>query len=81
MRLAAKRLERALQLPERGAGVSEDLLAVIQQVQLIEAQRADDNNVAIVVVAVRRRAFRQAGVSRLHENDFVGGDANFQYAP
>ncbi|MNN99153.1 hypothetical protein D3C81_2187270 [compost metagenome] len=62
MRLAAKRLQRLLQRIQRGTRIRQHLLALIQHMQTVEAQRADDNDVAIVALAVRRGAFRQAGI-------------------
>ena len=66
VRLAAQRLKRFFQGVERRAGEREHLLAFIQQVQLVEAQGADNHDIAIVIVAVRRGAFGQAGIGGLH---------------
>ena len=66
MRFAAQRLKRFFEGVKRGAREREHLLAFIQQVQLVEAQGADNHDVTIVIVAVRRGAFGQAGVGRLH---------------
>jgi hypothetical protein len=51
MRLATQRLQRFFQRVERGARERQHLFAFIQQVQLIEAQGADDDDLAVVVVA------------------------------
>ncbi|MNP19990.1 hypothetical protein D3C76_1125450 [compost metagenome] len=49
--------------------------------QFIEAQGADNDDIPVVIIAVWRRAFRQAGIRRLHQNNFVGGDAGAEDAP
>ena len=66
VRFATQRLKRLFQRVERGAGEGEYLFALVQQVQFVEAQGADNHDVTIVIVAVRRGAFSQAGVSSLH---------------
>ena len=53
MWLAAKGLQCFFQRIERGARPCQHLFAVIQQVQLIEAQGADNDDIAVVVVTAR----------------------------
>ena len=66
MRFASQRLKRFFQRVKRGAGEGEHLFALVQQVQFVEAQGADNHDVTIVIVAVRRGAFGQAGIRSLH---------------
>ncbi len=49
--------------------------------QFIQAQSADNHDLAIVIIAVGGGAFGQAGVGRLHQNDFIGVDAGVEHAP
>ncbi len=81
MRLPAQRLKRFFQGIERGPRIGQHLLAFIQQMQLVEAQGADNHNVAVVIVAVRRGAFGQAGIGRLHQNYFVCRHAGTEHPP
>ncbi|MNI48817.1 hypothetical protein D3C73_1034000 [compost metagenome] len=57
MRFATKWLECFFQRIERGAGIRQNLFAFADDVQFVEAQGADNNNLAIVVIAAGRRAF------------------------
>ncbi len=49
--------------------------------QLIKAQGADNDNLAVVIITAWRRAFGQAGVGGLHQDNFICGDASDEDAP
>ncbi len=81
MRFASQRFERFFQRIEGGAGPGQHLLAFVQQMQFIQAQGADNHDLAIVIIAVGGRTFGQAGVGRLHQNNFIGVYAGVKHAP
>ncbi|MNC21800.1 hypothetical protein D3C75_697850 [compost metagenome] len=81
MRFPAQRLERFFQRIQGGAREGQHLLAFIQQMQFVEAQGADNHNVAVIIVAVWRGAFGQTGIRRLHQNDFIGRNAGAEHPP
>ena len=81
MRFTAKRFERLFQRIKCRTGISQHLFTVADDVQLIEAQSADDNDVAIVIIAARRRAFGQTGIGGLHQDYFVSRDAGVEDTP
>ena len=54
MRFATQRFQRFFQRIERRAGEGQYLLAVIQQMQFIQAQGTDNDDVAVIIVTVRR---------------------------
>src|SRR6266702_2331719 len=45
------------------------------------AERAHDNDVSIVVAAVRRRATGKASIGSLHDDDLVRRDAGIEDSP
>ena len=51
MRLAPERAQRLLQRVEGGAGQADDLAAAVDQVDALEAAQADEDDLAVVVVA------------------------------
>ncbi len=81
MRFASQRFERFFQRIEGGAGPGQHLLAFVQQMQFVQAQGADNHDLAIVIIAVGGRTFGQAGVGRLHQNNFIGVYAGVEHAP
>ncbi len=81
MWLAAERFQHFLQLIERCPRKADDLLAVVDDIHLLHAGRADDHDVAIVVVAVRRRAAHEARIRSLRNDDHVCRDACLQHLP
>ncbi|MNS98555.1 hypothetical protein D3C72_1329250 [compost metagenome] len=81
MRLATQRLECFFQRIKGRTRIGQHLLTFVQQMQFIETQGADNDDIPVVIIAVWRRAFRQAGIGRLHQNDFVGVDAGAQHTP
>ena len=81
MRLAAERTQRLLQRVEGGAGQADDLAAAVDQVDAREAAQADEDDLAVVVVAPGGRAAGEAGVGGLEDDDAPGGDRGVQYAP
>ncbi len=81
MRFTAKRFERFFQRIERGSWIGQHLFTFADDVQLIKTQGADNDNLAVVIITARRRSFGQAGVSGLHQDNFIRGDAGAQNAP
>ena len=81
MRFAAVGLEQFLEVVQGAAGEADHLLAVVQHLNMVEAQGADDDDLAVIVVAAGGRSFGQAGIGGLHDDDFVGGHAGLQNAP
>lgn len=79
--IAAQRLQLLLELKQRGSGKADDLPATIQQMDLLQPQRADDDNLAVVLVAIRRRSAGKTGVGRLHDHDLSGRGTELQHAP
>src|ERR1700736_5295217 len=57
------------------------LTSFVDQTDSGDAERADDNDVAIIVAAVGSRAARKAGIGSLHDDDFVRRGAGFEYSP
>ncbi|MNF04540.1 hypothetical protein D3C80_2040800 [compost metagenome] len=51
MRLAAIRFEQFFQLIEGAAGETDHLFTVIQHLHVVEAQGADNDDIAVIVVA------------------------------
>lgn len=51
MRFAAVGFEQFLEVVQGAAGEADHLLAVVQHLNMIEAQGADDDDIAIIVVA------------------------------
>src|SRR5512146_695431 len=80
MRLATQGFEKTLELKERAAGVADDLPTVVDQVNLVELERTDDDDIAVVATA-RRRASREARVGGLHDDDPVCRDTGLQDLP
>src|SRR6516162_1005057 len=80
MRLPAQRLQQPLQRVQRSARVTHNLTATAQDMQLVEAASIDDNDIAIIL-AVWSRAFRQAGIRGLHNDDLAGGYAGLKNLP
>ena len=81
MWLTAKRFERLFQRIQRCTGISQHLFAFADDVQFIQAQGADNDNFAVVIISARRRAFGQAGIGGLHQDNFICGDASIENAP
>ncbi len=81
MRFTAIRFQQPFQLIERAAGEAYHLLAVIQYLNMIEPQGADNDNLTVIILAAGGRAFGQAGVGRLHNDNLIGGDAGLQDLP
>src|SRR5690349_7240250 len=81
MRLSIQRLEQGFQPIQRRAGQANGLTAAVDQVNAFQPKRADDDDVAIIIVAVWRGPAGQARVGGLHEDDLVGGGAGQQDAP
>ena len=44
-------------------------------------QSAHDDNVAVIVATVRRRTSSEAGIGRLHNDDFVRRDTGLEHFP
>src|SRR5229473_5313393 len=57
------------------------LTSFLDQADSGNAERAHDNDVAIIVALVRRRAPGKAGIGSLHDDDLVRRDAGFEYSP
>src|SRR5580704_4297328 len=57
------------------------LKSFVDQTDSGDAERADDNDVAIIVAAVRSRAAGKAGIGTLHDDDLVRRDARFEHSP
>ena len=81
MRLAAQRRQLPFQPIQRGAGQTHHLLALINQLHAIQPPSADQYDVTLVVVAIRRRTTGQASVGGLHDDDAVGGYCRLQNLP
>ena len=81
MRLAPERAQRLLQRVEGGAGQADDLAPSIDQVDTLQPAQADEDDLAVVVVAPRGRPTSEAGVRRLVDHDAAGGDYGVQHAP
>ena len=81
MRLTPQRCQFALQPIQRGAGQADHLLTLIDQLHAIESARADQHDIAVVVVAIRGGATGQAGVGCLHNDDAVGRNRGPQDLP
>ena len=50
----------------------------VDQPHLRHAERADDDDLPVIVAAIRRRSTRQAGIGRLHDDDLACGGAGQQ---
>jgi len=81
MRFTLKWPERFLELKERGAGKADHLPAFVDQMHLRHAQRADDDDLPVVVIAVGGRASREPGVCRLHNDNLIGRHTRIEYFP
>ncbi|MNL27080.1 hypothetical protein D3C87_1486470 [compost metagenome] len=81
MRLTPKRRQRLFQAIQRGAGQANHLLAIADKLNARNAQRVDQDDVAVVVIAVWRRAPGQPRVGRLHDDDAAGLHHGLQHAP
>src|SRR5229473_8169323 len=57
------------------------LTSFLDQADSGNAERAHDNDVAIIVATVRRRAPGKAGIGSLHDDDLVRRGAGFEYSP
>jgi hypothetical protein len=79
--LAPQRLKRFFQRVEGSAWEGQHLLAFVQHVQFIQTQGTDDNDIAVVVVAVGGRAFGKTGIGCLHQDDFIRLNASAENAP
>ena len=81
MRLTAKRLQRLFQRIQRGARISQHLLTLIQHMQTVQPQRADNDDLAVVIITIGRRTLSQASVRRLHQDYFIGLNAGAKDFP
>ena len=81
VRFAPVRGELVLQREERGAGQADRLAGVVQEVDLVDPQRRDDDDVAVVVLVTGPGAAGEPGVGGLGDDDQVMVDAHLQGAP
>ena len=81
MRLAIQRRQRLLQAIQGGAGQTDYLLAIVDQLHAGDAQGADQHDLTVVVFAIGGRASGQAGIGRLHDDDAIGRHRGLQDAP
>src|SRR4029077_2839434 len=61
--------------------MADDLTPFVDQADSSNAQRAHDDDPAIIVAAVRRRPTRKPGVRCLHDDDLVCRDTGFEHSP
>src|SRR5215471_287020 len=57
------------------------LTSFLDQADSGNAERAHDNDVAIIIAAVRRRASGEAGIGSLHDDDLVRRNTCFEHSP
>ena len=73
--------QKAFELAQCRSGQADDLAAILDQMHRRDPQRADDDDVPVVVVAVGGRASREARICSLHQDDLAGGGARLQHSP
>jgi hypothetical protein len=61
--------------------MADNLASFIDQADFGDAEGANDNDVAIIITPVRRRASSQAGIGCLHDNDLVRRDTGLEHSP
>ncbi len=81
MGLAFERAKQFFKLKQRGAGEANHLPSAVDEMDFGHAQRADHHDVAVIVTTVGRGAASEAGVCRLHDNDFVGSGTEIKNLP
>ncbi|MNX64064.1 hypothetical protein D3C86_950810 [compost metagenome] len=81
MRLTPKRRQRLFQAVQRGAGQANHLLPIADKLDARNAQRVDQDDVAVVMIAVGGGTPGQAGVGCLHDDDAAGLHYGLQHAP
>ena len=81
MRVSSERLEKVFEFMQACPGEADDLTALVKEVDALHPCRADNHNVAVVLVAIGRRPTCKAGIRGLHDDDLTGGGANLQDAP
>ncbi|MNS48449.1 hypothetical protein D3C72_810230 [compost metagenome] len=81
MRLTPKRRQGLFQTVQRGAGQANHLFAIADKLDAWNAQRVDQDDVAVVLIAVGGGTPGQAGVGRLHDDDAAGLHRGLQHAP
>ena len=81
MRVPPERLQRPLKLVQRRTGKTDHLPSFVDQADLCHAQRADDDDVTVIIVVIRCRAAGESRIGRLHDDDLVGGNGGFQHPP
>ncbi len=81
VRITPNRMQSILELIECRARQAHNLLPLVDEMNTGETHGVDQDDAAIVVIAVRGRSTRQTCIRRLHDHDFFGGDNDFQYPP
>ncbi len=81
VRLTAERLEQFLELVERRSGKAHDLPTVANEVDAAEPHGVDDDDAAVIIVAVRGRSAGQPGVRGLHDDALARREARLHRAP
>jgi hypothetical protein len=79
--VAAERLQGILKLVEGGAGEADNLAALLEQMNFGKAERIDDDDRTVVVLAVGCRTTGQPRIRSLHDDDCFSGGASVQNAP
>ena len=69
------------ELVQRCTGVTDDLRAAVDEIDAVNAQGVDDDNGAIIVIAIGRGTAGQAGVGRLANDYHIGQMAGFDHFP
>ena len=73
--------EHFLQSIQRAAGKNQGLLRIAQWNAGIQLESADDHNLPIVILTIRGRATRHAGIGGLTNHDAVRRDAGLEHVP
>ena len=81
MRFAPQRFQQQFELVQGRTGQADDLFVVVDGLDDVHPHGVHDHDVAVVIVAVGRRAARQTGIRRLRNHNHVCFDASLQNFP